>query len=115
MSDVYGNEILVPEYRKCSACGEPMTMVIHMINSADPFIRKQAHKFQSAAQPQQEGLREALRYAVHKPFCSAYPATSEEQILRDCNCGFVKLFGWSSNNVYAIAALTQSAEGGNRG
>src|SRR5882757_711938 len=35
-------------------------------------------------------LREALRkYGIHKTNCIAFPAFSEEQVARDCNCGLV--------------------------
>lgn len=74
--------------------------------------RAAAYKWQEKwREARREVLEEARRYAVHKTKCRAWPAFSEEQILRDCDCGYVTLFGWSSGNVGALSAAPPAGAG----
>jgi len=44
-------------------------------------------------QKRRQKKADALRpYLHHKNSCAAFPARSEEQIKRDCNCGLSKAF-----------------------
>lgn len=83
-----------------------------MQDMLDDF-KLQIHNLPQAASlsSRREVLEEARRYAVHKTKCRAWPAFSEEQILRDCDCGYVTLFGWSSGNVGALSAAPPAGVG----
>jgi hypothetical protein len=46
-----------------------------------------SHRFEKARSERDE-LRQALvKYGHHRNSCKAFPATSDEQIARDCDCG----------------------------
>lgn len=38
-------------------------------------------------------VRKCLPFAHHRNSCKGFPAFSDEQLIRDCDCGFVALFG----------------------
>jgi hypothetical protein len=40
-----------------------------------------------------EALDKALRFARHRHSCAGFPAASDEDVIRKCDCGFVELFG----------------------
>ena len=58
----------------------------------------------------EKALGEAFPFSHHGSKCKAFPAISDEQILRDCDCGFVKLF----KKAYFYRTLAAEAERGDK-
>ena len=55
-----------------------------------------------------EEAKELLPFAIHKTKCKGFPAFSEEQLARDCDCGLQAIKN-------RLAALDQAAGGKEKG